>query len=90
MPRDSSRALRVKVVGWWFLYCGDIGAGLNIAANTKPISAGIHDCGGGEVALIEMFDFSFLVPMTANVIADDLQSLPEPQYRITDRHGTQT
>ena len=72
-PRRGSR--------WWFLYCGDIGAGLNIAANTKPMSTGIHDCGGGEVALIEMFDFSFVVPMTANVIADDLQSLPEPQYR---------
>lgn len=72
-PRNGSQ--------WWYLYHGDLAGGLNIAADTKPISTGIHDCGGGEVALIEIFDLDFIVPMTANVIPDDLQSLPEPEFR---------
>jgi hypothetical protein len=45
------------------------------------MSSGILDCGGGEVTHIEIFDFAFFVPMTSNVIPDDLQSLPEPEFR---------
>ncbi len=81
MPRDSSRARRGKVASGGFYTVEIIAAGLNIAADAKPMSSGIHDCGGGEVAHIEIFDFDFVVPMTSNVIPDDLQSLPEPEFR---------
>ena len=78
--REFARAPR-KGSQWWFLYHGDPAAGFNTAADTKPMSSGILDCGGGEVAHIEIFDFAFFVPMTSNVIPDDLQSLPEPEFR---------
>jgi hypothetical protein len=66
---------------WWFLYHGDPASGLKVAADMKPMSIGIHDLGGGEVALIEIYDFCFIVPVTSNMIADDLHSLPEPEFR---------
>ena len=79
--REFARAPR-KGSQWWFLYYGDHAAGLNVTDDAKSISADIHDCGGGgEVALIEFFDFDFIVPLTSNVIPDDLQSLPEPEFR---------
>jgi hypothetical protein len=80
MRFDSARAPR-KGGRWWFLYHGDPGAGLNLAAHAKPMSGEILDLGGGEVAHMEIFDFAFFVAMTSNVVPDDLQSLPQPEFR---------
>jgi hypothetical protein len=79
--RQFARAPR-KGSNWWFLYHGDLAAGWNTARDMKPMSAGIQDIGGGEVALIEILDFYFIVPVTSNVIPDNLQSLTEPDFRF--------
>lgn len=72
-PRTGSR--------WWFLYHGDVAEGLNIAPETKATGGKVIDLGGGEVAIVDIFDWTFLVPLTLNVIPENLHTLPEPEYR---------
>ena len=79
--RQFARAPR-KGSCWWFLYHGDPSADWNVSPDMKPVSSGIQDVGGGDLALIEILDFYFIVPVTSNVIPDNLQSLPEPEFRF--------
>lgn len=61
---------------WWFLYHGD-----PQEAGTA-VSASIIDLDGGELALIELFNFTFFIPVSANIFPKDLDKLPIPEFRF--------
>ena len=82
MPLGSLNALPQKVAAGGFVYHGDPSADWNVSPDMKPMSSGIEDIGGGDVALVEILDFYFIVPVTSNVIPDNLRSLPEPEFRF--------
>lgn len=66
---------------WWLFYCGNHSMEQNEQATAAHLGSSIADLGGGEVAHIEAYGFSFFVPLTSNVVADDLDTLPEPENR---------
>jgi hypothetical protein len=73
---------------WWFLCHADIG--LLRLMKWKPqsylrehaISISITDLDGGSILILDLNEFSFIVPLTGNIMPQELHILPEPEYRF--------
>lgn len=84
----EQRAIACYPFKWWFLCHADIG--LLRLMKCKPesyqhehaISISVTDLDGGRILILDLNEFSFIVPLTDNIMPQELHILPEPEYRF--------